>query len=183
LTGIDGTTDVTAIRIPYRKIATQALNNDKSALQFVVSTFSTVGGRTMSAVTFNANTGAIVADVDITPSFGGTTYTPRLDHSISLSGANSQNIVALCLDISSPTPPQDLLVSDDGGGTWSRPQTGVAYRHVLHVDGSEDVIFLGGSESASAAEVALSLDNGTTLLDQTGDIGVNGLFGVIGFPE
>lgn len=116
LTGLDDTAKVVCIRIPYLKLATQADNDTATSMQFIYGVDTAVSGKTLWGITFNASTGAIIAESDMTPIISATTY--RLisqPNSLSTFGGNTQILAALVTSGGATR----LIVSSNGGTNWT----------------------------------------------------------------
>lgn len=153
------------VRIPFRKILTQQLNEDKAALQFIVTVSEAVSGATTWAITFNANTGAVIAEVDITPVVSSTTYRATGTDGINTAGGNTQNILFVGHEENTSPSTHDVLLSEDGGETWALLHDTTAYEIGFFVDGSTSIVALWGG-----TDMVISLDKGQTLIDQYGDL-------------
>lgn len=115
LTGLDDTAKVVCIRIPYLKLATQADNDTASSMQFIYGVDAAVSGKTLWGVTFNASTGAIIAESDMTPVISATTYRPiSQPNALATYGGNTQRVALLATSGGATR----LLVSSDGGTSW-----------------------------------------------------------------
>lgn len=130
LSGLAGTayTDtITCIRIPYKKLASQVLNNSATSLQFI---YCTDAGYT-AGVTFNTATGAISAESDMSIIIDGTTYYVIAAGALETYGDNTQLINAFVKPVGGGDT--KLVRSADGGGTWSIKATFDA-RHVHFIE-------------------------------------------------
>lgn len=119
LTGVAAGTQITCVRIPYRKLATQALNSNAASIQFIFGTGAAVSGKTLWGITFNASSGAIIAQSNMTPTVSGTTYYPVGPNAVVTNGDNTQQIIALCKPVGGGST--HILASNDGGNplNWS----------------------------------------------------------------
>jgi hypothetical protein len=166
LTGLDEITTIPCIRVPYRKLASQALNSDKTALQFIYGTASAVSGATLWAVTFNANTGAILAQIDITPIISATTYVVFSPNGLETYGGNTQRIRAFVQPNGGGAV--RLIQTVNGGSVWTSVNTGFDGETVFHLPPN-----LGGNGSkvivSGADGIADSTNGGAALTDRTGD--------------
>lgn len=116
LTGIDGVNVPSFVHIPYRKLATQALNNDITSLMVLYGIGSLDGTQSTWAANINMNTGAIGVISNLTPTISGTRYycnTLSSGRALTTCDENTQKILA------STSHGQDALYSDDGGTTWA----------------------------------------------------------------
>lgn len=159
LAGIDGVDIVTCIRIPYKKLATQALNNDVTSLQFI---YCTDAGYT-AGVTFNANTGAIAAESDMSIIISGTTYYVLGANALETYGDNTQTIFATVKPVGGGDT--KLVRSIDGGGSWDIRNTVDAY----HVHIQEPLLGGNGSRLYVSGDVGnkYSPSGGTGLLSKS----------------
>jgi hypothetical protein len=161
LTGLNGTAKVVCIRIPYLKLATQAANDAATSMQFIYGVDAAVSGKTLWGVTFNANTGAIAAESDMTPIISATTYYVIGPNALVTYGGNTQRIAALVKPVGGGST--RLIVSTNGGTSWTDRGTIDCLSVEFGSTGTE--LWLAG-----AAGVRRSLDFGATLLTRTGDL-------------
>lgn len=115
---------ITCVRIPYLKLASQLPNDDKTSLQFIYGTSKAVAGATLWGVTFDATSGTIAAQSDMTPIISGTTYYVVGANALETYGGNTQIIAALVEPLGGGT--RRLIRSEDGGTTWTSVNTSVA---------------------------------------------------------
>lgn len=143
LDGVNGTDNITCIRIPYRKLLTQALNNDSTSLQFI---YSTSAGYTGAAV-FNAATGTIASESDMSIVIAATTYYVIGDLALESYGSNTQIINALVQAVGGGDT--KLVRTEDGGTTWEIMTTydGTAV-HIQEPtrDGNGERIYFNGAD-------------------------------------
>lgn len=166
LTGLDGTALITCVRVPYRKLATQALNDDKTSLQFIFATGSAVSGKTLWGVTFNATDGTILAQSDMTPIISSTTYRVIGPEALETNGQNTQRILALAKPLAGGNT--RLIYSSDGGATWSIRQSNLDARCVRWVEGSLTRAVISG-----AVGIRYSENMGGTVANRDGDFEID----------
>lgn len=171
LTGIDGLSPITCIRIPYRKLASQSINNSKASLQFIYGVKDGVDGKTLWGVTFNANTGALIAESDMTPIIDGTTYYVVGPNALETAGANTQIILAFAKPIAGGDTV--LILSTNGGTTWTIANTGFDGESVRWEEGSTKRVWFAG-----ASGIGYSNNRGLTIVNRSGTLAahVKGVF-------
>jgi hypothetical protein len=166
LTGINGTAKVSVIREPYRKLATQALNDSHTSRQFIYGTSSAVSGKTLWGITFNDSSGAIATQSDMTPIIATVTYYIVGAQALETYGANTQLILAFAKPVGGGSTV--LIGSDDGGGTWEVRNTSFDGNYVRFLPevwgGNGSIALLTGTDGA-----VYTTDFGDTLTDLTGD--------------
>lgn len=168
LTGLNGTAKVVCIRIPYLKLATQADNDTATSMQFIYGVDAAVSGKTLWGITFNASTGAIAAQSDMTPIISATTYYVIGPNALVTYGGNTQRIAALVKPVGGGST--RLITSTNGGTSWT-DRGAIDCLSVRFLSPAE-----GGSGSelwlAGAAGIRLSYDFGATLMTKTGDLNI-----------
>jgi RHS repeat-associated protein len=108
------------VHIPRYKLATQALNKDVNSFQVIYATDLPVSGKTLWAVTFDAENGEVDTEVDITPIIGGTTYKIVGPNALDIYNGDSNYILAFAQPISSEEGEDIVLIgSGDGATTWT----------------------------------------------------------------
>lgn len=133
LTGLDGDAVVTCIRIPLKKLLTQADNDDATSLQFIYGTDSAVSGKTLWAVTFDATDGSISAQVDITPIISGVTYCVVGTNALETAGADTRIILAFARPVAGGDA--KLIRTANGADSWGVANS-INGTHVRWVPGS-----------------------------------------------
>jgi hypothetical protein len=161
LTGLDGTAKVVCIRIPYLKLATQADNDTATSMQFIFGVDAAVSGKTLWGITFNASTGAIATQSDMTPIISATTYYVIGPNALVTYGGNTQRIAALVKPVGGGST--RLIVSTNGGTSWT--DRGAIDCLSVEFGSTGTELWLAG-----AVGVRRSLDFGATLLTRTGDL-------------
>lgn len=163
LTGVSAAIPISCVRIPYRKLATQALNNDPELFQFIYGLSDVVGGATLWGVTFDTADGTIVAESDMTPIVSSETYYVIGPHALETAGANTQHILAF----GKPVGGGDtvLLRSINGGTTWAIVNTSFDGNFVRWVPGSTTKVWVSGPDGIGYSE-----DAGATITAKTGDL-------------
>jgi hypothetical protein len=163
LTSIAAGTNITCIRVPLLIISTQAANNGGSnLLEFVYGTEASVGGVTLTKVTFNYSTHAVSAETDITPNVGGTDYCIVGQEALETAGADTRHMLAWGEPDGGGTAV--LLHTSDGGATWSKRSTSLEGNFVRWVPGSTTDAMLSGDDW-----VGYTNDAGVTVTEQTGN--------------
>lgn len=164
LTGLNGSVNVTCIRLPYKKLATQAANSDAEALQFIYGTSDAVGGSTLWGVTFNSTDGTIVSQSDMTPIISATTYTVLAMHALESYGSNTQRLLAFAQPVGGGATV--LIGSTDGGSTWAIKSSSFDGERLHFVGatrgGNGSKAWVSGTDGIGYTE-----DFGTTVSDKT----------------
>ncbi len=171
LTGLDDEAIVTCIRIPRKKILTQADNDDATSLQFIYGTDRAVSGKTLWAVTFNATSGAISAQVDITPIISGITYYVIAPNALETAGADTRIMAVFAKPLAGGNT--RLIRTINGAASWSVAQGNLDGNWARWVPGSTQRLWMNPG-------VRLSTNRGSTLQNKT--TGTTGdILGVQGF--
>lgn len=182
LTGIDGSASVGVVRVPYTRVDNPSLlNNTKTALQFICGTESAVSGKTLWLVIFNANTGAIVSQTNITPIISGTTYVCLSPQGLETCGADTSKILMCAVPAGGDAGDTVLIYSGDGGAAWV----------IQNSTQSADLSFVRWSVGSTtqvwfAARAATnkawdSSNRGGLLADRTGDLTLTDIREAYGF--
>lgn len=163
----------TVIRVPYRKLATQALNNNKNSLQFIYGVDGAIENpaeddreETLWGVNFDAETRdpeSIVIS-NMTPVIGETTYYVVGANALETAGANTQHILAFCKPVGGGAT--KLLRTTNGGTTWVIVND-FDGDFVRWIPGSTTRAWVSGADGVGYTENA-----GTTIADKTGDLAV-----------
>jgi hypothetical protein len=153
---------ITCLRIPYRKLASQALNNNASSLQFIFGTEQAISGSTLWGITFNATDGSIIAESDMTPIISGTTYYVVDVNALETAGANTQVILALAKPVGGGDT--KLILSTDGGTTWTIEDALLNDRFVRWVSGSTQRAWMAGENG-----IDYTANRGGTIVTKIGD--------------
>lgn len=162
LTGISAAVPITCVRIPYRKLASQVLNNDITLFQFIYGLSGAVGGATLWGVTFNTTDGSIAAESDMTPIVSGTTYYVVGPHALETAGANTQHILAFCKPVGGGATV--LLKTTNGGTSWAIVNSTFDGDFVRWIPGSTSEAWVSGPDG-----IGYTANAGTTIQDRTGD--------------
>lgn len=180
LTGVDGLEEIHCVRIPYKILATQVENKTVTALQFIYATSGSTNN--VQGISFNASTGAINAQSDMTPVIAGNTYRCIAGkNALAASGRDSRIILMLGEDVTDLGTTY-VLRTTNGGATWFLCNGGVAvsYTSVTWEDNSASRVWFAGGTPGSNAGVALSIDGGVTLSSRSGDLPSNNVGGGYG---
>jgi hypothetical protein len=110
------------VRIPYKKIATQAANSNEASMQFVYCSDTFRSGEAIWACTIDCTDGSIIAEVNITPTISGTPYKVLHPLAFETYGGNTQ--IMYCLAKAGAEANHTLFKSTNGGGTWTSMTTG-----------------------------------------------------------
>lgn len=171
----------TVIRIPYRKLATQALNNDKNSLQFIYGVNSAIENpdeddreETLWGVNFDAETRDSLVISNMTPVIDETVYYVVGANALETAGANTQIILAFCKPVGGGAT--KLLRTTNGGTTWAIVND-FDGDFVRWIPGSTTEAWVSGADG-----IGYTANRGTTIADRTGDFSGT-LLGAYGFDD
>ncbi len=160
LSGLTGEGDtVTCIRIPYLKLATQAANSSSTSLQFIYAT----NAGYLGGVTFNASSGAIAVESDMSITISATDYYVIGEGALETYADNTQIIFALVKPVGGGDT--KLVRSTDGGTTWEiRSTVDATHVHIVEpaYGGNGLKLYVSG-----AVGVKYSSNGGAQLLTKT----------------
>ena len=155
---------ITCIRIPLLKLATQATNNDQTALQFIYGVDAAVSGSTLWGVTTDLSGGSpgALTESDMTPIIDSITYYVVGQEALEAAGANTQVILAFAKPVGGGDTV--LIYTNDGGTTWVVQSTSFDGDFIRWNVGSTTQAWVAGDDG-----IAYTSNAGLTLSSRTGD--------------